>query len=238
MMIESEQAFLLHSRKYTDSKVLVDFFSQTYGKVSGVMRVPSKKKQQGAPQPFTLLDVSWRGKSALKTVTSVELLSPPVKFFSNALYCAFYANELIEKLLPAEESYPQLYLSYVELLAAMGNSDHDMVYLETQLRRFELQLLRQLGYEIVFDHDSEGAIVSCSDAVEYMFKFGEGFIPRPFGSGGQRPKDILCRGETLMACAQGVSDRDDVRRLLKRVCRSCLSNLLDGRPLKSREFFL
>ena len=77
MRIESQPAYILHTRNFRDSSLIVDFLSADYGRISGVVkgvRATSKsaKQRRGLSQPFVPLLISWSGKSDLKTIIQME----------------------------------------------------------------------------------------------------------------------------------------------------------------------
>ena len=71
---DPQAAYVLHSRPYRDTSLIVDFFTLEHGKVSAVVqgaRRP-KSKLRASVQPFVPIQVSWRGRNDLKTLTQAE----------------------------------------------------------------------------------------------------------------------------------------------------------------------
>ena len=63
-------------------------------------------------------------------------------------------NELLVRLLPKFDAVPQLFATYgSSLLALSDNRDP-----EVTLRRFELALFEELGYEIQWHRDDRGKV--------------------------------------------------------------------------------
>lgn len=234
--VESQEAYLLHTRPYTDSRVLVDFFSSQYGRISGVMRRPSGKNKNIAVQPFTPLYVSWRGKNALKTITLVENASRSLPLASKPLYCGFYLNEILQRCLKEDDPHELLYAHYDEALKSLACVDKsDSRAIEVLLRTFELQLLECLGFAIDFGFDTNENPIT-SDALT-MFRYIEqhGFIPivkEQAESYNDYPGDVLA----------SIKQRDfsNARTLkyVKRLCRQALLPIIGDRPLKARELFV
>lgn len=233
MSVEFTPGFLLHTRKYTDSRILLEVFTQEYGIVSGVYRLKSSKKKPAASLPYcTVLHISWLGRSNLKTFTDIEYTSAPARFLGNALYITMYLNELLLRLLPKEDSYADVYLAYDEILKTL--SQHEvwpLSELEALLRTFELHLLNSMGYGLSFTHDIDNNAISESSQNVYRLDPQQGFFPVLEQSQGYT-------GQSIVAMAKGDFSDAIVRRDAKRLCRTLLQPLLGDKPLKSRELFL
>ena len=93
-------------------------------------------------RPFVSLEVELRGKSELKTVARLESAGPAHWLDGQALFSGMYLNELLIRLLPAEDAHPALFEHYVATLPALA--EHRP--LEPLLRAFEWRLLDELGY--------------------------------------------------------------------------------------------
>ena len=142
-------AFVLHSRPYKESSALVDLFTPQ-GRLRAVMRA-ARGKAGSLIRPFVSLEVELRGKSELKTVARLE--SGPAHWLDGqALFSGMYLNELLIRLLPAEDAHPALFEHYVATLPALA--EHRP--LEPLLRAFEWRLLDELGYGFAVDIDIAG----------------------------------------------------------------------------------
>ncbi|WP_188151744.1 DNA repair protein RecO [Teredinibacter waterburyi] len=238
-LIENEQAFMLHRRAYTDSRILVDFLSPNFGRVRGVhraakLRGAGRGKNRGhlQPQQFTLMQLSYRGDGELKTILSLENLSNPIPLTGVQLYCGLYLNEILTYLLPAEDPQPHLFHCYQSTLTALSNStvgEEDIC-----LREFELVLLAELGYAIHFNVDVSGSPIENSAESFYRFEQELGFSRVELGIQGV----YLYRGCDLCAIAARQWRLEAVRSVAKRLCRQAINHHLGGRALNSRELFL
>src|SRR3989344_2269062 len=134
-----EPAFVLHTRPYRNTSLLVELFTERHGLVSVVARSARgpTSRYKGGLQPFSPLLVDWIGRSELKTLGNVEFSSCPSRLGGDALLCAFYLNELLLRLLHHEDAHPVLYATYQETLSILPQADKR----EVQLRYFELTLL-------------------------------------------------------------------------------------------------
>ena len=67
------------------------------------------------------------------------------------LYCGFYLNELLVRLLQREDPHEQLFGLYGSTLSQLSQGKP----VEPVLRRFEIELLEQLGFGLVLDRNAE-----------------------------------------------------------------------------------
>jgi DNA repair protein RecO (recombination protein O) len=179
-------------------------------------------------QPFQPLVLSWQGRSDLKTLTDAELRPAPPLTGQSRLYCGFYLNELVQRLVPEHEPVPELFAAYLTALHVLQGGDD----IEQGLRDFEQQLVTTLGYGFKWDWatDLDAAVLPDHD---YAFDPQQGITAAP-GTG------TLMRGlpgGTLVALGAGRMDSPEARRLAKQVMRRLIDFLLQGRPLQSRRLF-
>ena len=108
-----------------------------------------KSKFFGYLAPFHKLNVTFSGRSELKTLTSIDRnLSDNSFSMTKISYSLLYINELLIKLLPKDAKHEELFLLYENFLR-----DVDTNNLELTLRNFELDLLEMLGYGLDYDVD-------------------------------------------------------------------------------------
>ena len=161
--ISLQPAFILHSRHYGDTSLIVDVFARDLGRVSVLAKGYRKKTNRGL-QPYTKLLLSWSGRSEMKTLTGVETSSTPTQLTGKQLYAALYVNEILLRLLPKMDAHPQLFDYYQHTLAQLAASND----VEPQLRGFEYQLLSELGYGLNFYNDATGEIIERQKYYRYI----------------------------------------------------------------------
>jgi DNA repair protein RecO (recombination protein O) len=218
-------AYVLHARKYRDTSLILELFTESEGRVAAVQRGARGKKKTGTVQPFTPLLVSYLGKGELKTVVKVDA-GAMHHLVGDRLLLGMYANELLVRLLGKFEKAPGLFLAYQQLLLSLVGADDYQV----QLRQFELRLLNDLGYGISFGTDAGTGDFVAPDRY-YRFVPDEGFIELASKT------DSSFYGAHLLAIEDGDFSSDDVEIAAKKVLRLALARLLGDRPLKSRELF-
>ena len=148
----SDECFLLHHRSYGETSVIADVFSKNNGKMSLIAKGAKKPRSKffGYLVPFHKLNISYSGRSELKTLTSIDRnLSNQANTLTKTSYSLLYINELLIKLLPKDAQQEDLFNLYEQFLKKVNNDSN----LELTLRHFELDLLDMLGYG--FDYDSE-----------------------------------------------------------------------------------
>jgi len=82
-------AFVLHTRLYRDSSLIVELLTQQHGRISAVARGARRAKSamRGLLTPFLPLLVSWSGRSELVTLGKVESHASPFMFDGRCLIC-------------------------------------------------------------------------------------------------------------------------------------------------------
>ena len=227
-----QTCWVLHSRPYRETSVLLDLLSEEEGRVRCVMRGvrgDGKRARQwrGVVQPFVPLQGSWAGRHDLGTVRQLEVDGIACALQGKALYCGLYVNELLVRLLYPGEPVTGLLPLYAALLEQLARVDADT--LEPVLRRFELDLLELLGLCPDFSSDAVNG-EPVQQYGQYRYLPESGFVEVMHGDPG-------VSGAVLLAMARREFDDLNVRRSAKRLTRLLLGPLLGDKPLASRALF-
>ena len=231
-------AFILHTRKYTDTRLLIELFTREQGRVSAVARLP-KKHARSDLQVCLPVNVILGGRSTLKTVMQLESAasSNTGALSGKAVFYALYFNELIQRLLPEQVAHPAIFELYKASLDALITRLEDTVHsrdVEPILRLFELSLLQDLGFGMDFTRCADDQTPIVKQGL-YCVDVTRGFIDSEKFS---ETNAVKVTGETLLA----IYDRDfnlkRTRQEAKKLCRVLLKPHLGSRPLKSRELFV
>lgn len=223
--VSLQPATVLHTRAYRNTSLIVDIFSPYHGRLSLVAR-GVRAKSRSSLQAFQQLHVGWSGKGELKTLTGFEETKNPLRLVGNALACGFYLNELIIKLLHPNDPHEKLYSCYSNSLQALADQQNP----EIVLRLFEKQLLGDIGYGLVLDHDiNTGEVLQ--DNVTYCYLLEQG----PVVAAEAEANQILITGACLKKLANNDLAEHDCLTPIKRLMRQSLALYLDQKPLKSRE---
>lgn len=228
---ELQLAFVLHSRAWRETSLLLDVFTQHHGKLGLCARgVRSKKSpKRSLLQPFTPLLLNWKGRGELPTMMTVEPAGPAIRLSGDALFSAFYINELIVRLLHRHDPHPELFHQYQQTLLLLSKMEE----LEPVLRQFELQLLQSIGYGLTLDCDIDGEPLAKE---QYYLLHNDGFLQLiQQKSSTEHPRAFF--GASLISIANDNWQNSDVVKDAKRLLRLSLQPLLGDKPLQSRKLF-
>jgi DNA repair protein RecO (recombination protein O) len=229
-----QPAYILHSRAYRDTSLLLEVFTAEQGRISLVARGARQSGKRGSNasllQPFQPLLISFSGRSELKTLSKVEPAGMPVALRGERMFSGLYLNELIVRLLHQHDPHPQIFARYSDVLEQLSNGE----VIEDCLRRFELFLLDDLGYKLVLTEDCASGAAVLEEAL-YRYFPGHGF-QMDAGGGPDSQGTGLYMGRHLLSIANGVFT-EDARPTAKRLLREVLAEHLGGKPLHSRELF-
>lgn len=220
----AQTAFVLHSRPYRESSALVDFFTPQ-GRLRAVLR-GARGKAGTLARPFVPLEVEFRGRGELKSVGRLESAGLAFWLDGNALFSGMYLNELLIRLLPAEDAQPAMFDHYAATLPALAAKRP----LEPILRSFEWRLLSELGYGFALDKDIADQPIECQGL--YRLLPDTGLEPVAQFQPG------LFNGAELLAMAEADWSVPGALAAAKRLMRQALAPHLGGRPLVSRELFM
>ena len=229
--IKGEAGFILHRRPYSESSLLIDIFTRGYGRLTAIAKGARQQKSsyRGMIRPFALTTLGWSGKGEVKTLTQCEWAGHDFGVSGQALFCAYYLNELLLKFLQRFDPHEKLFDQYLKSILALGAQ----VEAQSVLRVFEKVLLNEIGYGLQLDRDQETGQPIDSLAL-YRYRPGLGaFVTQSNESGG-----IKIRGASLIALRNEDGFDDLALRELKYLHRAIFQSLLDGRPLSSRAIFV
>ena len=222
--VTDQPAFILHRRDWQNSSLILDILTLDYGRLSLLAKGGKRSKSQALLQPFYQLVVSWSGRSDLKTLTSIDGNLIPVG--ESRYLPMLYVNELIISFLPLQESSPELFQLYGDLLQAAEQN-----FSEIHLREFEYSFMRQLGYLPDTGIEANSGKIIVKDQF-YQFIATSGFVACSEGD-----KNAI-KGELIIAWNHGQYQSKRVLQLAKKVMRCIIDFNLHGKKLKSRDIYL
>lgn len=249
--IDLQPAYILHTRPYRDTSALVDVLTLDYGLLRAVARGVrgSSSRKRTVMQAFQPLLVSLAGRGELLNLNQVEHAAPGFRLTGERLFSAMYLNELLMRLLQAQEAHPAIYRLYQQALVSLQQQGS----LEGCLRRFEFSLLQELGYAWDLSADAVNGDTLQADQC-YLFDPEHGYegVQAPTGQwpptlfrGGDLRRfaaDIAAWNNSEAAPAHSSGDADtatsdSARSAAKRLMRQALQPHLGSRPLLSRRLF-
>ena len=227
--IQNEPAWLLHHRPFRDSSLILDVMSRDHGRLALVARGSrsAKSRLKGLLRPFLPLQLSWVIRSDMGTLTGAELNGAPISLSGDALLSAYYLNELLINLLHRHDPQPEVFEAYSDTIRALNAKQN----VAAVLRRFEMELLRLLGYALNLDHDTETG-GELRDEGLYEYRVAHGPVPSSRTDG-----PMSFSGAELLAVARQEFDDPAATKAANRLLRNVIAWYLDGRELKSRKVF-
>ena len=226
--INEEPAFVLHSWPYRETSLLLDVFSRHHGRLPIVARGARRPKSElrGVLLAFQPVSLSWFGKGEVKTLHAAEWQGGMPQLSGRPLLCAFYINELLQRLLHRDDAHEPLFDVYGQTLARLAGGEDAAV----SLRCFELRLLAELGYGLRLDEDIMGAPISAGASYQYLPEQGPLLVDTA-------TTDSL-KGQTLLDCAASQFSSPQTLAQAKRLLRLALHQQLGMEPLRSRQLLL
>ena len=229
MRNEVLHGYLIHHRKYREKSHIVHLFTQEHGRVDGILR-------QTPPPQYQPICIQASGKFELKNFSKLEIVNQPIFFFGDAFFSGFYLNEVLLRLCPLEVEMPQTFAQYaytLEQLQLMSSQENPDLFLRQILRRFEHELLEELGYALDYSTDSNQQPIQENE--NYQFHLTDGFLPVVKAS-----RASLLGQHILSMCdyEKGREFSPEQLQLLTKLYRQMITSLLGDRPLKSRQLWI
>ena len=230
-MSDLSVAWLLHSRPYKERSVIADFLVQDIGRVAMVVQGVRQTKSKIAPlvQPFNRVLVSWRGRSELKTLTSVEL-SRSFHLAGSSLYCGLYVNELLLRAFLPGQSQDGLLDMYEATIGQLSVNEQP----QPALRWFELSLLELTGYlPDLCSETVSGQSIQPDCYYRLLPEQGLSLLAPDMPI-----KNDCFYGAVLLAMSVRDFSCADWQPAFKRFSRMLLPSLIGDKPLQSRSLFM
>lgn len=224
---EHQRGWVVHRRAWRESSLLVEFFSRDQGRVGLVAKGAraARSAWRGQIEPYVPLSLSWSRRGEMGTLTALDPLETALPLTGQALWCGFYVNELVLRLLKRDDPHPQVFDAYSAALLGLAQGDKTQALV---LRRFEMELLRGLGVAPDFHHDAQSGRPISPDK-RYHLKLEAGFFPADDCS------RQAFSGQTILALANGSSPDRATAREMRALMRRLIDQQLGGRPLASRQ---
>jgi DNA repair protein RecO (recombination protein O) len=228
--VDVQPAYILHTRPYRETSLLAEAFSRDYGRVALLARGARRPHSalRGLLMGFQPLELSWSGKGEVLTLMKAEWQGGQPLLTGLPLFCAYYLNELLLRLLPREDAHPRLFECYMRILMRLAHSPQKQA-MEADLRIFERTLLGELGYGLTLERDYQGIPIDASACYRYEIERGPVLLTAEEGG------SVSLSGQTLLDMAQDHYDCSTTRNEAKQLIRRLLAHYLEGEELESRK---
>jgi DNA repair protein RecO (recombination protein O) len=143
--ITDEPAYVLHRYDWSESSLILEVFTRSYGRVALIARGAKKPSSSFRPilLPLQPLHISFGGEAEIRSLKSAEWQGGHVMPTGDALLSGYYLNELLMRLLARDDPHPTLFDAYAATVQLLASKGFDT--LQVALRAFELRLLRDIG---------------------------------------------------------------------------------------------
>lgn len=223
-MISTVEAWVLHKQVSGDTSLWIDFFCRDYGLIRCLYKGGRTLKKNNVIHLFTPLHITFEKRYDRFYIKTIESLTLASFLQGDALFCAYYINEILYYSLKPELADPLLFDAYQQVMQALTSNPQRLI-LESLLRRFEWTLIHACGYTFSLTKDIQGNDLKADQY--YLFNPGQGFVAHPTGIPGAH----------LLALANDDLEHFAHLKSAKIIMRQAIDHLLDGRPIKARSLF-
>jgi DNA repair protein RecO (recombination protein O) len=235
-----DRGYVLHSYPYKETSLILQVWTRMHGRMGMVAKGARRPRSSSRAVlvPFQPLELEWFGRGELRTLKSAEPAAPATPLAGEALMSAFYMNELLLKLTTREDPHEALFEAYDEAIGALRALSRtaprgaQAPALEPILRRFELGLLRELGYALELAHEMPGGAPIAAER-EYWYVVERGPVAAPQG---QEPpfNAVRLQGSTLVDLERGRFEDATTVAQAKQLMRLLITHSLHGQELSTR----
>jgi DNA repair protein RecO (recombination protein O) len=244
-----DRGYVLHSYPYRETSLILQVWTERHGRFAVVAKGARRPRSaaRGVLVPFQPLSLTWFGRAELKTLKAAEPAGAALPLAGASLLSAFYLNELLLKLIHRDDPHERLWGDYDEAVSALRNRSRraagvpglvaaepgagEARAIEPVLRRFELAMLRELGYAAELGRDAEtGAAIDPSRAYWYVIERG----PVPAEGAAERADAVRLSGLTLVHLDHGRFDDPRTAGEAKSLMRMLIHHCLNGQELSTR----
>ena len=184
-MIFQDKGFLLSKNKYSENSVIAEFYTQNYGKISGVIFGATSKKIKNYLLIGNKFHLNFNTKNDEKVgyfKVEIDQIKTPI-FLNNQkkLLCIVYAMNLIKMLTPYNQENISIYNIIEDLFYILKNEDWLISFIF-----WELKIYKSVGYDVDFANyvksvnvdDEEKFVVPNSNKIIPGFLINKNNIPK------------------------------------------------------------
>jgi len=231
MRFSAEPAFVLHTRPWRESSLLVEVLSAEHGRLGLVARGvhgPKRHLLRAALQPLQYIRFDAVQRGELATLTAAEALDAAPRLLGDAMLAGFYLNELTLRLAQRDDPQPELFEAYRATRERLGGTDP----LAWTLRRYERDLLDALGFGFDWALEGDGTPIDAAARYRLEPEYGP---RRLLLDRGHEDRRSAATGRGLLALAADSLPADADLASLRLPMRGVLAFHLGPRGLKSWE---
>ena len=140
-----DEGYLLSKKKFRENALIISVFTQKYGKISGIVYGGTSRKVKNYLQIgnkiFIVHNSKNRNKLGYLKTEIIEAISPRYFNDKKRSFVLLSITELLNSLLPDEETYKNIYISLNNLIKNLDNNNWPIIY-----SFWEVNLIRELGF--------------------------------------------------------------------------------------------
>jgi DNA repair protein RecO (recombination protein O) len=229
--VASTLAYILHTRPWRETSLLVDALSQDFGRIALIAKGAKRPHSplRGLLEPFTPVALQFTGKLGIKNLTHAHWVQALNPVHPAHAIPAWYLSELCLRTLGEDDPQPAVFKAYdaamQALLALPSEKDSQAI-----LRQFEVQLLRALG--LWPDSRMDAAGKPLQPTLHYTLDDATGWREAAQGAA-----DWRLQGATIIDLSQvnPALPLNTDKLSLRVAMRAMLARALDGKVLSTRE---
>ena len=244
-----DRGYVLHSYPYLETSLILQVWTEKHGRLGVVAKGARRPKSasRSVLVPFQPLSLDWFGRGELRTLKTAEPFAPATPLGGASLLSAFYLNELLLKLTHRDDPHEGLFAAYdaaitalrsVSRLASRGPDSglHEPApqparEIEPVLRRFELQLLKEVGFALELAREA-GSHAPIEAERDYWYVAERGPIA---ALEGEAPANaVRLSGLTLIDLERGRFENPATVAQSKQLMRLLINHSLSGQELATR----
>ena len=142
-----DEGYLLSKRKFRENANIINVFTNTFGKVSGIVYGGNSRKIRNYLQISNKIFIFYTSKNENKIgyfkTELIQAISP--KYFSNKTKTSALLSltSLLNSLLPESQSYKNIYILLDNFINQLNNEKWILSYIN-----WEINLIRELGFDV------------------------------------------------------------------------------------------
>ena len=140
-----DEGYLISKKKFRENAIIISVFTQKYGKITGIVYGGTSRKIKNYLQIgnkiFIIHNSKNRNKLGYFKTEIIEAISPRYFGDKKRSFVLLAITELLNSLLPDEESYKNIYLSLNNFIKRLDDKSWPIIYLF-----WEINLIKELGF--------------------------------------------------------------------------------------------
>ncbi len=231
------KAYILHTKSFKETSLLLNVFSFSYGRFSLIAKGIKRKNSQAKRailQPFNLLKMEYSGRGELKVLCDVELVNLPNPLSSQSFTCGYYVNELLTRSLHEWQEFYSLFKLYHKTIELLQTSDD----YSTILRNFEIGLLTELGLAPPWDIDIQGDAIKTDKNYHFIIDKGFEVISKRVNSISELSSVNNGFNGTAILCLANGEYKPEMKKHCQQITQLLLRQVIGNAPLQSRKLWV